>query len=59
MLEEGAGNRSALEIADAIDYLGADLSSGSGIDSTAVRLHVPVARLAVAIGVSWRARSGC
>src|SRR5438093_5221722 len=33
MLEQGAGSRSALEIADAVDYLGADLSSGSGYDS--------------------------
>lgn len=51
MLEEGAGSRSALEIADAIDYLGADLSAGSGIDSSAVRLHVPVARLADALPI--------
>src|SRR2546425_6447537 len=34
MLEQGAGSRSALEIADAIDYLGADLSAGSGFDSS-------------------------
>jgi zinc protease len=46
MLEEGAGSRSSLEIADAIDFLGADLSAGSGVDSLGVRLHVPVARLA-------------
>src|SRR6185503_4171860 len=45
MLEEGAGGRSALEIADAVDYLGADLGATSGIDSSAVRLHVPVTRL--------------
>src|SRR6266581_3032424 len=45
MLEQGAGSRSALEIADAVDYLGADLSSGSGYDSSVLRLHVPVARL--------------
>jgi predicted Zn-dependent peptidase len=51
MLEEGAGNRSALEVADAIDFLGADLSAGSGIDSSAVRLHVPVARLADALPI--------
>src|SRR5439155_11981484 len=43
MLEEGAGSRSALDIADAVDFLGADLGTGSGIDSAAVRLHVPVA----------------
>src|SRR5437868_11706942 len=39
MLEQGAGSRSALEIADAVDYLGADLSAGSGFDSSALRLH--------------------
>ena len=33
MLTEGAGSRSSLEIADAVDYLGADLGAGSGIDS--------------------------
>jgi zinc protease len=49
MLEEGAGARSALELADAVDYLGADLSMASGSDSTAVRLHVPVARLGDAL----------
>jgi zinc protease len=51
MLEQGAGSRSALDIADAIDYLGADLGAASGIDSSAVRLHVPVARLADALPI--------
>ena len=51
MLEEGAGDRSALQLADAIDYLGADLGATSGIDSSAVRLHVPVARLAEALPI--------
>jgi zinc protease len=51
MLEEGAGSRSALEIADAIDFLGADLGTGSTFDSSAVRLHVPVARLAEALPI--------
>jgi len=51
MLEDGAGSRSALEIADAIDYLGADLGASSGVDSSAVRLHVPVARLADALPI--------
>lgn len=45
MLTEGAGSRSSLAIADAIDFLGADLGASSGIDSSAVRLHVSVARL--------------
>jgi zinc protease len=51
MLEQGAGSRSALEIADAIDYLGADLSASSGFDSTAVRLHVPVSHLSEALPI--------
>jgi zinc protease len=51
MLEEGAGSRSALEIADAVDFLGADLGTSSGSDSSAVRLHVPVARLAGALPI--------
>src|SRR5467141_3582693 len=51
MLEEGAGSRSALEVADAVDYLGADLGAASSIDASAVRLHVPVARLAEALPI--------
>ena len=51
MLQEGAGSRSSLEIADAIDFLGADLTTTAGIDSSAVRLHVPVARLADALPI--------
>jgi predicted Zn-dependent peptidase len=51
MLEEGAGSRSSLEISDAIDFLGANLDAASAIDSSAVRLHVPVARLADALPI--------
>jgi zinc protease len=51
MLEEGAGSRSALEIADAVDYLGADLNAATTPDLSAVRLHVPVARLADALPI--------
>ncbi len=51
MLDEGAGSRSALEIADEIDFLGADLSATSSFDASAVRLGVPVARLAPALSV--------
>lgn len=51
MLEEGAGSRSALEVADAIDYLGADLGAATTSDLSAVRLHVPVARLAEALPI--------
>jgi predicted Zn-dependent peptidase len=51
MLEEGAGSRTSLEIADAVDFLGADLNATAGADSSAVRLHVPVARLADALAI--------
>jgi zinc protease len=51
MLAEGAGSRSALQVADAIDFLGADLGATSTFDASAVRLHVPVARLADALPI--------
>ena len=51
MLEEGAGSRSALQIADAVDFLGADLNAGSTFDASGLRLHVPVARLADALAI--------
>ena len=43
--------RSALEIADAVDFLGADSRRRSDVDASAVRLHVPVARLADALPI--------
>jgi predicted Zn-dependent peptidase len=51
MLEQGAGSRSALEIADAVDFLGADLGATSTSDYSSVRLHVPVARLTDALPI--------
>ncbi len=51
MLDEGAGKRGALEIADAVDYLGASLSTSSSFDASFVELHVPVARLGEALPI--------
>ena len=45
MLDEGAGSRDALVLADAVDFLGASLSTSSGFDNSSVRLHVPVRQL--------------
>lgn len=45
LLERGAGSRSALEISDLADYLGADVSAGAGWDATTVSVNVPTARL--------------
>ena len=51
MLDEGAGSRSALEIADALEFLGANLSTTSSFDYSAVRMSVPVSKLADALPV--------
>jgi predicted Zn-dependent peptidase len=51
MLDEGAAGRDALAIADAVDHLGADLSTSSSYDASFVNLHVPVARLAEALAI--------
>src|SRR5215467_10790172 len=51
LLTEGAGSRSALEVADAVAFLGADLVTNAGSDASAVRLNVPVARLGDALPI--------
>ncbi|MGQ0733129.1 MAG: M16 family metallopeptidase [Acidobacteriota bacterium] len=49
MLSEGAGTRNALELADAVEFLGAQLGTTSTFDASAVRMSAPVARLADAM----------
>lgn len=49
MLDEGAGTRSALELADAVEYLGADLSTTSSFDYSAARLSTPARNLSAAL----------
>jgi predicted Zn-dependent peptidase len=51
MLDEGAGTRSALDIADAVEFLGATLSTSSSFDASAIRLNVPVRQLPAALPV--------
>ncbi len=51
MLDEGAGTRSSLAIADEVEFLGATLAATSSFDASAVRLNVPVARLDAALAV--------
>jgi len=51
MLDEGAGDLSSLEIADEIDFLGADLGTSSSFDASAVRLNVPVRALERALQI--------
>ncbi len=45
MLDEGAGTRTALQIADEIDFLGASLSTGASFHTSTVSLHAPLARM--------------
>jgi predicted Zn-dependent peptidase len=45
MLDEGAGTRSALDLADAVEFLGASLATGSSFDASTVRLQTPVSKL--------------
>ena len=51
MLDEGTTTRSALEIADAVAWLGADLGSFGGFDESRVMLHVPTAQLDSALAL--------
>ena len=51
ILDEGANGRDALALADAIDFLGAQLGTEASWDASIVRLRVPVARLADALPV--------
>ena len=51
MLTEGAGSRSGMEIADALDALLANLSASSSVDFSSLQLYVPAARLADALPV--------
>jgi predicted Zn-dependent peptidase len=51
MLDEGAGTRSALQIADEVEFLGASLGTTSSFDASAVRLNVPVRQLRPALAL--------
>ncbi len=45
MLDEGAGTRDALALADAIEFLGISISTGSSWDASTVGLFSPVSKL--------------
>ena len=49
MMDEGAGGRDALELADAVDFLGADLGVSAGTHTTVVSLFTPTSKLADAL----------
>lgn len=49
LLDEGTTTRSALELADAIDFLGAELTTYAGWDASIVSMHVLTPRLEPAL----------
>jgi predicted Zn-dependent peptidase len=51
MLDEGAGGKTALELADAFEFLGAELGTTSTFDYSAVRLSTPVSKLPEAMSL--------
>lgn len=51
MLDEGAGGRDALELAEAVDYLGASLGAGAGWESFTVSVSGPKRTFAEAMGL--------
>src|SRR5439155_921067 len=46
MLQQGAGARSALDVADEAAFLGAQLGTGANFDGASASIHVPKRRLA-------------
>ncbi len=51
MMEEGAASRNALELADAIDFLGASISADAANHTTSVILHTPLSKLDSALAL--------
>jgi predicted Zn-dependent peptidase len=51
MLTDGAGTRDALQLADAVDFLGADLSASAGFHSAVIQMYSPLARLDSALAL--------
>lgn len=51
MLEEGAGGRTSLEFADAVDFLGASISAYAGQHTSGVILHTPLSKLDSALAL--------
>ena len=51
MLDRGAGGRTALQLSDEIDHLGAEIGAEAGWDESAVGLGVPSERLEPALAI--------
>ena len=51
LMDEGAGARDALALADAVDFVGAALTTEAGLHTSTVELFTPVARLVTALAL--------
>jgi predicted Zn-dependent peptidase len=51
MVMEGAAGRDALALADAIDYLGAEMSASAGFHTSSVSLQTPLTKLDAALAL--------
>jgi zinc protease len=51
MLKEGAGGKSSLELADAIDYLGASIGASADNQATRIYMNTPLSKLEDAFGL--------
>ena len=49
MLDEGADNLDALELADAIDFLGANITTAAGLHTSSITLHTPLSKFGEAL----------
>ena len=49
MLDEGAAGKAALTVADSVEFLGAQLSTSAGFDSSVVRMSTPATKLREAL----------
>ncbi|KAA3620363.1 MAG: insulinase family protein [Calditrichaeota bacterium] len=51
LLNEGAAGKDALALSDAIDFLGANLSTSAGLHSSEVSLNTPVSKMGAALAL--------
>jgi zinc protease len=51
MMDEGAAGKSSLEISDAIDFLGAEISTRAGLHYSEVDLHTPLSKFDEALKI--------
>jgi predicted Zn-dependent peptidase len=52
LLDEGAAGKSALQIADEIDYLGATVNTYSGFHESGISIHTPLSKLDAVLQLS-------